>query len=239
MTAITEREIAIFTKVWLQISPHDHVALCQHSRNFQSRDADSTDAKVRHFRECMRLAARAARRSLEKTQIVDVESAWQQLDIDSVSSLPNAAGALKTELEAHRSFVGERVRKVRHARGLTQAQLAEKASLTQAHVSQIEAGSLCITYQTLAKIAVALHVAMYDLDCSFDDAGQRIQSLRLSKGWTTSELGRSCRISHERVEQIESGGGAKISDRELGSIARVFETTEDDLDPTYSARRRN
>lgn len=46
----------------------------------------------------------------------------------------------------------------RHREGLTQRQLAEKSSIPQQHISEIENGKLPIGKESAKKLAAALHV---------------------------------------------------------------------------------
>ncbi|MDP2307571.1 MAG: helix-turn-helix transcriptional regulator [Pseudomonadota bacterium] len=54
------------------------------------------------------------------------------------------------------SRVGERVRRLRTARGLTQAELAEKALLATQTLSRVERGDQGASLESLERIAVAL-----------------------------------------------------------------------------------
>jgi transcriptional regulator with XRE-family HTH domain len=59
--------------------------------------------------------------------------------------------------------IGEAIREVRLEKRMTQAQLAERARLTQATVSRIESGSRQGDIETLAVIAAALGLALWIL----------------------------------------------------------------------------
>ena len=60
--------------------------------------------------------------------------------------------------------VGQKIRSLRESAGLSQAQLAERAGLTQSHVSRLENAEHTATNFTLEKIAKALGVSAGDLD---------------------------------------------------------------------------
>jgi transcriptional regulator with XRE-family HTH domain len=64
--------------------------------------------------------------------------------------------------------LGSRVRDLRHARGLTQEQLAERAGIVPAYVSSIERAVAAATVETLAAIAAALDVTLSELFVSVD-----------------------------------------------------------------------
>jgi transcriptional regulator with XRE-family HTH domain len=64
---------------------------------------------------------------------------------------------------ANPDIVGRRIRTLRKARGLTQAQLAELCDLPQSQISQIESGvrrGSAIQLEAARAIAFALHVSL-------------------------------------------------------------------------------
>jgi DNA-binding XRE family transcriptional regulator len=63
-------------------------------------------------------------------------------------------------------FVGQKIRDLRKAAGLTQEELAEKSGLPQSHISRLERNEHSPSRVTLEKIAAALKVPLSDLDPS-------------------------------------------------------------------------
>lgn len=62
---------------------------------------------------------------------------------------------------ARRAFMlGEQMRELRTARGLTQAQLAERMGTTQSVVARLEAGERVPTLVTLERVAIALDAVL-------------------------------------------------------------------------------
>ncbi|MFI9722592.1 helix-turn-helix domain-containing protein [Streptomyces sp. NPDC052396] len=59
--------------------------------------------------------------------------------------------------------LGERVRRLRTAHGLSQQQLATHSGVSEAHVSRLEGGTRLPSLQVLARIAEGLDVALADL----------------------------------------------------------------------------
>lgn len=59
--------------------------------------------------------------------------------------------------------VGERIRRLRKERELTQAALARRAKLSRMHVIRIERDEISLTLDTLERIAKALRVKLVDL----------------------------------------------------------------------------
>lgn len=65
-------------------------------------------------------------------------------------------------MKATKVLLGERIRELRKARGLTQEQLAELVEVEQKHVSRLELGKSYPTIERLEKIAGALNVPLMD-----------------------------------------------------------------------------
>lgn len=62
-----------------------------------------------------------------------------------------------------RLLLGKRIKYLRRLKNLTQAQLAERASLSINYISQVETGEASPTLRTLLKLAQELNVEMKDL----------------------------------------------------------------------------
>ena len=58
---------------------------------------------------------------------------------------------------------GKRIKELRTKAGMTQAELAALANITQAHISLIENDELGVTVKTADKLAAALGVRLIDL----------------------------------------------------------------------------
>ena len=59
--------------------------------------------------------------------------------------------------------LGEKIKRVRRQRGLTQEQLAEMIDIAPKNLSKIEVGSCFVTAETLEKLLVALNVTTEEL----------------------------------------------------------------------------
>ena len=59
--------------------------------------------------------------------------------------------------------LGEKIKRVRKQRGLTQEQLAEMIDIAPKNLSKIEVGSCFVTAETLEKLLVALNVTTEEL----------------------------------------------------------------------------
>lgn len=63
--------------------------------------------------------------------------------------------------------IGQRIRKIRKARGLSQEKLAEKVGISTTHMSHIETANTKMSLPTFTKLAIALEVRTDEL--LFDD----------------------------------------------------------------------
>ena len=63
-----------------------------------------------------------------------------------------------------RQRIGQRIRELREARGLTQRDLEDRTGLTHNHISRIENGNYNVSLDTLSKIAAALdaEISIFD-----------------------------------------------------------------------------
>ena len=59
--------------------------------------------------------------------------------------------------------LGRRLSELREKRGLSQAQLADMAGISRAHLSQIENGAVAVRINTLYEIAKVLELKMEEL----------------------------------------------------------------------------
>ncbi len=65
-------------------------------------------------------------------------------------------------------YVGDKIKQLREARGMTQEDLAEKSGLPQSHISRLESRKHSPSRATLEKLAKALNVSLSELDPSAD-----------------------------------------------------------------------
>ncbi|UMY54871.1 MULTISPECIES: helix-turn-helix domain-containing protein [Paenibacillus] len=74
-----------------------------------------------------------------------------------------------------RNSVGERIRAIRKAKGLTQQQLAELSGLDDAYIGSVERGERNFSIDTLEKILIGLNVSAYSLFYNSDNYIDSIQ----------------------------------------------------------------
>ena len=63
----------------------------------------------------------------------------------------------------HRRIVGQKIRAYRKQTGLSQEELAEKASLSYKYLGEVERGYVNVSLDSLMRIAKALKVKLRDL----------------------------------------------------------------------------
>lgn len=93
-----------------------------------------------------------------------MEEILSQTPIEIASLDIALADSIPTELQNWSEHVGKTIRSLRETAGLNQTELAEKARLTQSHISRLENAEHSATHKTLEKIAAALGVQVRDLD---------------------------------------------------------------------------
>lgn len=62
-----------------------------------------------------------------------------------------------------RNFLGNRIRAIRHAKGLTQQNLADLSGLDYRYIGAIERGERNFSIDTLEKVLMALKVSLHDV----------------------------------------------------------------------------
>ena len=76
-----------------------------------------------------------------------------------MASLSEASDALSTVTGGRYAIkFGQRVRRLRETRGLSQEALADAAHLHRTHISLIERGQRSVRIETIERLALALHV---------------------------------------------------------------------------------
>lgn len=104
--------------------------------------------------------------------------------------------------------VGKRIRELRKAKGWTQEQLAEAASLHYSYIGGVERGDRNISLETLEKIIAAFNVPAIEL-FRFEDETQRRKALdehiALLSSKSAEEIVALTRVSREVIAAIELG----------------------------------
>lgn len=98
---------------------------------------------------------------------------------------------MSDEYESLYQAVGKRIRELRIQKGMTQAELAEKARLSLPVISRIETARTKIWLETFTKLAEALEVSPNDilqLDTAADTADYPREFSELLAGCSVSEV---------------------------------------------------
>lgn len=83
--------------------------------------------------------------------------------------------------------IGQKIRAIRRARGLSSVEVAELAGLSQSTISNFENGNRPITLETLQKICCALDIDIADLFLQEDLPPELIRLLSVAKQLTSEE----------------------------------------------------
>jgi ribosome-binding protein aMBF1 (putative translation factor) len=95
---------------------------------------------------------------------------WEQVRGGRLAS-PEAGSGYQ---RARRALeLGEQIRHLREAKGISQAELGRRIGSTQPAIARLEAGRVSPTLETLDRVAAALEV---ELVVGFQDAQQRIRA---------------------------------------------------------------
>ena len=107
--------------------------------------------------------------------------------------------------------IGEAIRNARHAKGLTQNELAGRLGVTQALVGHYERGLRKPKLETLNRIASALEVSAWDLLSRADD------DIRL---YSMEEIYGVLVDTRKKIMEIIGG----LDEDELGQALKILET---------------
>lgn len=102
--------------------------------------------------------------------------------LDAVPATAPAAGSAGGDVQAAR--IGARVRRLRHARGLTLVQLAESAELSHPFLSQLERGLARPSIGSLERIARALETSQLELLADDERSAAPVSVVRRGEGVT-------------------------------------------------------
>lgn len=108
------------------------------------------------------------------------------------------------------STVGENIKRIRRAKGLTQKELGKKLGISQSEIAQRETGRRNPKIETVQKIANALQVPVseiYEQDSlskdNLSDIGKRIAFYRKQCGYSQRELAEKLEIATGTLQQYE------------------------------------
>lgn len=103
--------------------------------------------------------------------------------------------------------IGQRIRKIRKAKGLSQEQLAAKVDISLPHMSHIETGNTKLSLPVLADLACALDVRTDDLlydderfsiSAAVDDLSKVLESCTAQQAKVIVDLVKATKISLDK-----------------------------------------
>lgn len=100
--------------------------------------------------------------------------------------------------------IGERLRKLREAKGMAQSEIERRTGLLRCYISRVENGHTVPSIETLEKLSRALEVPLYQL---FFDVNDPPATVNLVGRKTADEI---------------AGGGARLPDRFLNRMASLL-----------------
>lgn len=100
---------------------------------------------------------------------------------------------------------GQEIREARNSLGLTQAEVARRAGVSQPLIARIEGGEIDITLDTLHSIVAALNRSgkVIEQEEIQSIVPETLRAARKSKGYTQSELAGKADISQALISRIE------------------------------------
>lgn len=179
-------------------------------------------AEVKRVRRGQGLSQRqlAERAGLSPAYISEVESGAKEPTLGSLRRLAAGLGlpaeallaASPPSLEAAAAVpeggptLGQRLRLVRQARGLTLGEGAGRAGISSSYLADIERGRTSPSVDTLRKLAKALEFSVAALYHSGDVVlASKLRQLRTNLGLSQGDLARRARVSPSLVGQLEQG----------------------------------
>ena len=109
--------------------------------------------------------------------------------------------------------VGKRIRELRKAEGITQKELGKRAGIAEPTIRRYENGQLSPKYETVEKLAEALHKSMEDVmtdsvvsaGTGERTIGNRIRMARIAAALTQEELASLVGVRRPAISKYESG----------------------------------
>lgn len=124
--------------------------------------------------------------------------------------------------------IGDRVRKYRTLKGMTQKDLGDKLCVSSKYISRLENNMTETNYHILNDIALSLDVSINDL-LGYDELGIKIKRYRHQQKMSQEELAERVGISYDYLKRLEVGNSFVPRVDTLQRIAKVLKVKVDDL----------
>lgn len=105
----------------------------------------------------------------------------------------------------NKKSLGEKIKAVRKAKKLTQAQLAELSSTNEKHISKIETGVYFPTYATLSKIFKALDLNIENIDFNLKQVHNSQYYLKIIQILNEVKDERLLKLYYNLLNEVQSG----------------------------------
>lgn len=104
--------------------------------------------------------------------------------------------------------IGQKIRKYRKLKGLSQEELAEKIGISVTHMSHIETANTKLSLQVLVDISLAIDVRMDDLlfdrpsarETAFGELSETLEKCSVGEIWLITELAKTAKLSLEKYK---------------------------------------
>lgn len=169
---------------------------------------------IRSFRKKRNLSLQelARQAELSVSYLSEIERGKKQPTLETIEKLAMALNVSKEGFfpEADTMIpgptaLGEKIALLRRKKGLSQAELAEKAGISAAYLCHIEKGKVLPAVSTLRSIARTLEVCTDDLMSATSHVGYKIKKIRRERDLTQADLAAGAGVSTGLIGQIESG----------------------------------
>lgn len=128
-------------------------------------------------RKDLSLSDLAQKVGISNTYLCQIEGQNAMPSISTLKKIAKALDICPVDLMTSGSYVGYKVKKIRTERGLTQAELAKKASVSTGLIGQIESGKVEPSIKTLEKIAKSLSLSTCYFVAEGDDINTLLKSM--------------------------------------------------------------
>lgn len=105
----------------------------------------------------------------------------------------------------NKKSLGEKIKAVRKAKKLTQAQLAELSGTNEKHISKIETGVYFPTYATLSKIFKALDLNIENIDFNLKQVHNSQYYLKIIQILNEVKDERLLKLYYNLLNEVQSG----------------------------------
>ena len=122
-------------------------------------------------------------------------------------------------------IIGKRIRKLREAKGLSQAGIEQRTGLLRSYISRVENGHTVPSLETLERLAAALEIPLYQLFYEGDERPTPVPDLtprRTLETLADDEGDREKRFKRIRQFLAKKSKASDDADLVFGTLAKLF-----------------